>query len=157
MKTRHIVIALGLAVSVGGALAQTTWKSTCTSSGSGTPETVGEGLTFSISTSICTVVGGPLDGSVMTANSMWENVKGASTLLSGDGVFRKPGGAAAYRNNTGTMKMLMQDGKPVGWEGSGTSVFALATGSAAALKGKTSSWTAKSTGYRTYIIESKLD
>lgn len=156
MKT-HFVIALGLAVSVGGALAQTTWKSTCTSSGSGTPETVGDGHTFSISASTCSVVGGPLDGSVMTVHGMWENVKGAGTLLSGDGIARKPGGIAVYRNGSGTMKTIMQDGKPVGWEGSGTTVFPLATGSLAMLKGKTSTWTVKSTGYRTYSIESKLD
>lgn len=158
MKTTFsFCIALGLALGAGGALAQTTWKLNCTSSGSGAAETVGEGHVFWVSAAACTEEGGPLGGAVATQNAIWENIKGTGTLLSGDGVARSPRGATAYRNNSGTMKMLMQDGKPVGWEATGAAVFTLATGAAASMKGKTFSWTAKATGPRTYVIETKMD
>lgn len=157
MKTCHLLLALGLAVGAGGALSQTTWKANCISSGSGAPETVGDGHVFWVSASTCVLVGGPLDGAVVTQNAIWENIKGAGTLLSGDGVVRKVGATAAYRNEGGAMKTLMQDGKPIGWEASGTTVYTLGAGSAASLKGKKSSWTAKATGPKTYVVENKLD
>ncbi len=43
MKIRHGLIVPGLALSIGGALAQTTWKTICTTSGSDASETVVEG------------------------------------------------------------------------------------------------------------------
>ena len=55
------------------------------------------------------------------------------------------------------MKTLMQEGKPVGWEASGTGVYTLGTGTAGSLKGKTVSWTARSTGPRTYVIDNKIE
>lgn len=157
MKMKLGLVALGLALGAAGAFAQTTWKISCINSGSGAAETVGEGHVFWVSSAVCTEEGGPLGGAVATQNAIWENVKGTGTLLSGDGVGRSPRGVTAYRNNAGTMKMLMQDGKVVGWEATGAGVFTLATGPAAAFKGKAFSWTAKSTGHRTYTIESKLD
>jgi hypothetical protein len=156
-KTFGFCIALGLALSAGGALSQTTWKLNCITSGGGGPEPVGEGHVFWVSAATCVEEGGPLGGAVATQNAIWENVKGAGTLLSGDGVGRSPRGAMAYRNNSGTMKFIMQDGKPVGWEASGAGVYTMATGAAAAMKGKTFSWTAKATGPRTHVIEIKSD
>jgi hypothetical protein len=157
MKTRHWLISVGLALCVGGAFAQTTWKMTCTVSGSGAPETVGEGQNLWVGPATCMEEGGPLPGGVVTQNSIWEHVKGAGTLLSGDGVSRNPGGTYAYRTNSATMKTLMQDGKPVGWEASGTGVYTLGAGTAGSLKGKTVSWTARSTGPRTYVVDNKIE
>lgn len=157
MKKCHSLIALGIAICAGGALAQTAWKANCITSGSGAPEVLGEGHVFWVAAATCVIEGGPVDGAVITQNAIWENVKGAGTLLSGDGVVRKPGGVAAYRLNNATMKVLAQDGKPVGWEASGSTFYTLGTGSAASLKGKTASWTARATGPKTYVIENKLD
>jgi hypothetical protein len=79
------------------------------------------------------------------------------SLLSADGVVRKPGSTGAYKLTSGTITILMQDGKPAGWTGSGTGVYTMGVGDAAPLKGKPFSWTAKATGPRSYVIESKLD
>jgi hypothetical protein len=157
MKTRHLLISLVLSLGVGGALAQTTWKMTCASSGSGGLEKAGEGHVFWVSAATCVDEGGPLSGGVVTQNAIWENINGVGTLLSGDGVSRRPDGAYVYRTSSATMKMLMKEGKPVGWEASGTGVYTLGSGAAASLKGKSISWTARSTGPRTYVIDNKID
>jgi hypothetical protein len=43
MKIRHGLIVPRMALGIGCALAQTTWKTICTTRGSGAPETVVEG------------------------------------------------------------------------------------------------------------------
>ncbi|MBI5275885.1 MAG: hypothetical protein HY854_05440 [Burkholderiales bacterium] len=157
-NTANVLIGLGLALCAGGALGQTSWRMNCISSGSGAPEPVGEGHAFWVAAAACVEEGGPLgSNAVATQNTIWENFKGAGTILSGDGVGRSPNGAIAYRQNGGTMKVLMQDGRPVGWEASGSGVWTLATGAAAPFKGKTFAWTAKPTGPRTYVIDVKVN
>jgi len=103
------------------------------------------------------VAGGPLDGSVVTQNTLWDNDRGTVTILSADGVARKVGGTAVYKVTAGTLTYVMQDGKPVGWTAAGKGAYTLATGNMAALAGKSYSWTARSTSPRTYSIESTLD
>lgn len=162
MKTplRFLMTALGLALAAGAAFGQT-WKTHCTSIGPGTPEPLGdrEGHGLSVASSVCTVEGGPLNGGITTQQVIWEGDrdKGASTLLSGDGVTRKPGTTAAFRNTAGTLTWVMKDGKPAGWTASGTGVMTMAVGEAASMKGKSISWIGKATGPRTYVIESKVD
>lgn len=163
MKTqlRFALAALGLALAAGAAFGQTTWKTHCTNIGPASSEPLGdrEGHGLSVANSVCTVEGGPFSGGVTTQQVIWEGdqAKGASTLLSGDGVTRKPGATSAYRNTAGILTYVMKDGKPAGWTASGTSVITMAVGEAASLKGKTVSWTGKATGPRTFVIESKLD
>jgi len=160
MKTRSrlLVCSLGLALAAGSALAQGVWKSSCTNSGGAGPEPLGtEGRALAVASATCTVEGGPMSGSVVTQNAIWEFDRGDGTLLSADGVARKPGSAAAYKLTSGTVTTVMKDGQPVGWTGSGTLVYTLGTGDAAGLKGKSFSWTGRATGPRTYVIESKPD
>jgi hypothetical protein len=153
-----LLIALGLTLTVGGAFGQTTWKTVCTNSGGAAPEPLGrEGLALSVASATCIADGGPMSGGVVTQNALWESDKGTGTLLSADGVVRKPGSTAAYKLLTGTLNTVMKDGKPAGWTGSGKGVYTLAVGEAASLKGKTFSWTGKATGPRTYVIESTLE
>lgn len=150
--------AFALVLACGLSMAQSL-KSTCMNVGAGTVEPVGdrEGHALQVSEGTCMSEGGLLDGAVMTQNTIWEHDKGGSTILSADGVARKPGAIAAYRLTAGSLNMLMQDGKPAGWTASGKGVYTAAGGSAAALAGKTFSWTARATGPRSYAIETKLD
>lgn len=163
MKTplRFLLTALGLMLAPGAAFAQTTWKAHCTNIGPAASEALGdrEGHGLSVANSVCTVEGGPFNGGVTTQQVIWEGdqAKGASTLVSGDGVTRKPGATSAYRNTAGTLTYVMKDGKPAGWTASGTSVITIAVGEAASMKGKSVSWTGRATGPRTFVIESKVD
>lgn len=160
MKTplRFLMTVLGMAFVTGAAFGQT-WKAHCTSIGPGGAEPLGdrEGHGLAVASAVCTVEGGPLNGGITTQQVIWEGDKGTSTLLSGDGVTRKPGTTAAFRNTAGTLTMVMKDGKPAGWTASGTSVITTAVGEAASMNGKSVSWTGRATGPRTYVIESKLD
>jgi len=62
------------------------------------------------------------------------------------GASRTPGATLTFQDLDGTVEVIMTDGKPTGWKGSGHSLITLATGSAASFKGKKLEWTAKSTG-----------
>jgi hypothetical protein len=162
MKTNIATIngfaALALALGSGLAVAQTA-TSTCMSFGPNVPEPIGdrEAHAIQVAAASCTTEGGPLDGAVMTQNTIWEIDKGTMNILSADGVSRKPGTVAAYRVTAGTLNWVIQDGKPVGWTAAGKGVYTLTSGSAASLAGKTFSWTGRATGPRTYVIEAKID
>lgn len=157
---RSLVIAFGLTLATGVVVGQT-WKAHCINTGPAVFEALGdrEGHGISVVNAVCTIEGGPLDGGVSTQSVIWEGdrAKGTSTLLGGEGVTRKPGTTAVYRNTAGTLTTVMKDGKPAGWTASGTSLMAIAAGEAAPMNGKSISWTAKATGPRTYVIENKLD
>jgi hypothetical protein len=158
---KHVWIAAGfvsLALTAGNALAQVS-KYNCTNNGPNLPEPLGdrEGHFLLVAAGSCVIEGGVLDGTVVSQNTIWDNDKGVVTILSADGVARKPGSVAVYKVTGGTLSYIMQDGKPAGWTASGKGVYTLAVGGAAALAGKSYSWTARATGPRTYSIESKLD
>jgi hypothetical protein len=150
--------ALGLALAASGAFAQISEKINCTSSGGAAPEPLGaEGRALAVATATCITEGGALSGGVATQNGLWEIDKEKMLLLSADGVVRKPGSILTYKLTSGTITMLVQDGKPAGWTGSGTGVYTTGSGEAAMMKGKSFSWTGTATGPRTHVIESKLD
>jgi hypothetical protein len=153
--------ALTVAAMCGNAYAQAVMpsKSMCANAGANGMEPVGdrEGHAVQVSHGTCRLVGGPLDGAVMATNTIWEHDKGAAKALSGDGVIRKPGAMAAYRLSSGTFAFVMKDGKVAGWTASGKAMYTMATGTAAALAGKSFSWTAQPTGASEYVIESVLD
>ena len=153
-----IAASLVLLASSGLTMAQSS-KHTCMNVGPNLPEPLGdrEGHAVSVADGSCMIEGGLLDGTVQTQHTIWEFDKGAMNILSGDGVSRKPGVAVAYRVTAGSLTYVMKDGKPVGWNASGKGVFTLATGAAAALAGKTFTWTGYATGPRSYILESKVD
>ena len=150
--------SLVLLTGAGMAMAQSA-KHTCMNVGPNLPEPLGdrEGHAVLVADGSCTLEGGLLDGTVQTQRTIWELDKGAMTILSADGVNRKPGTTAAYRVTAGSMTYVMKDGKPVAWKASGTGVFTLATGAAAAWAGKPFTWTALATGPRSYVMESKVD
>lgn len=98
-----------------------------------------------------------MNGGVATQHALWEFEKGRMLLLSGDGVVRKPGSVLTYKLTSGTGTLLIKDGKPAGWTGSGTGVYTAGSGDAAMLKGKTFTWTGRATGPGTHVIESTHD
>lgn len=157
MKALDLALAVALATGAHAVAAQTTWKAHCTNIGPGIPEALADGSVLIIGTASCIVDGGPLDGAVVTQNVLWENSHGTSTLVSGDSVVRKPGSIAAIRNTSGTLKTIVKEGKPAGWEGSGTSLWVTGSGAGAAMKGKTIHWTARATGPRTYVVDNRVD
>lgn len=154
-------VALSLTLAGSAAMAQsgTSSKSLCISTGAAAMEPVGdrEGHTLQNSLGTCRVEGAAFDGAVVTVYATWEQDKMTGTLLSGDGILRKPGALAAYRQLTGQRSLVVQDGKVVGWTATGKSVFTLAAGTFSAYAGKTFSWTAKSTAPNQFVIDSTID
>lgn len=159
MKTHYgLLAAWGLALAAGGAFGQLSEKVNCVTSGGAAPEPLGaDGRALAVASATCITEGGALSGGVATQSGLWEIDKGQMLLLSADGVVRKPGSVLTYKLTSGTITLLMQDGKPAGWTGFGTGVYTTGSGEAAAMKGKSFSWTGRATGPRTHVIESKLD
>jgi hypothetical protein len=158
MKAAFVCAAgLGLALASSGPLAQISWKSTCTNTGTGSAESLAEGHTLTVGAATCVIEGGPLHGAVSTQGAMWETVKGEATLLSGDGVVRKPGTTAVYRLTGGRMTLLTKEGRPAGWTARGSGVFTLGVGEGTVLKGRPYSWTANATGPGKYAVEVTVD
>jgi hypothetical protein len=134
-------------------------RTVCNSHGSNWNEPIGDrdGHTVQVAEGNCTVQGGPFDGAVLTQQTIWEFDKGSGTMLSSQGVYRKPGAMGAYVNSAGTLTFQIVDGKVTGWSASGKGRIALATGSAASYAGRTYSWIARPNGNRSYIVEATYD
>ena len=160
-SVRLAILGSTLLIGTGGLFAQSgsTSKSICMSTGSSTPEAIGDrdGHFVQVSTSTCRIEGGPLDGGVMTQNSIWEMDKANANLTSGNGVVRMAGGVAIYQTTGGSRTLIIKDGKVAGWTASGKSVFVTGAGSAAAVAGKPFSWTARLTGLNQYTIDTVMD
>lgn len=138
------------------ALAQTSaFRAVCNNHGANLPEPVGDrdGHRLQIAEGNCLVQGGLLDGAVLTEQTFWEFDKGTGTMLSSQGIYRRPGAMATYTNTDGAMSFQSTDGRITGWTAGGKGRFAMASGSAASLSGKTYRWTARPTGPRSYVIE----
>jgi hypothetical protein len=101
----------------------------------------------------CFGVDGLLKEAVYTATgiSEWDGPQGTQ-LLTG-GVHRVSGGLAVTQMLQGAGSIILKDGKPAGWETHGKSVFKFASGTLAALSGKTVSYTSQLTGLNRFSIE----
>jgi hypothetical protein len=123
-------------------------KLLCYAVGNSQPEPIGdrEGHAVAADQYTCRVEGGLLDGGVVTGGTIWEYDKINATLLSGSGVIRKPGAVAAFQNTESKLTMTLSEGKVTGFTGTGRGHWTMATGTAAALKGKTYSYTFTATG-----------
>ena len=100
---------------------------------------------------------GPFAGGVMTSTNIWEWDKTNAVLVSSNSVIRKPGATAVLKGIDGKMSQTVADGKVTGVTSSGRTTILLATGTAASLAGKSTTWTAKSTGPGQYRMESKVE
>lgn len=130
-------------------------RDVCREMGNNAPEPLADrqGHSIFFSESSCKVMEGPTAGAVMTQSALYEWDGPTATMISAYGVDRTPGTAVAFQGLDGKIELTMTDGKPTGWTGSGHSIVTLATGNWASLKGKTISWTAKSTGPHEYEID----
>jgi len=147
----------------GGATAESahSYRLACQAVGSSPPEPLGdrEGHALTVGQVTCRVEGGPLDGAVQTGTGIWEWNGPNGVVLSGMGVVRKPGATAVIQVMEGKAAVTVVDGKITGTALSGRAVYKIATGSAAALQGKTYSFTAATTGepQNYWTVDIKLD
>jgi hypothetical protein len=147
--------ALGLIGASGFALAETIGRYECSFVGAASQEPIGDRTGHSLSSNqfSCFGLDGLLKGAVYTGSSIgeWEGPQG--TLFYTGGIHRAPGGLAVTQLTEGTGSVIMKDGKAAGFENSGKAVFKFASGTLAALSGKTVKFAAKSTGVARFNIE----
>lgn len=149
-----------LALHSGAVCAQsTTSKSSCTVMGATYLEPVGDRDGHSLQTSVanCRIEGGDFDGAVSSLHTVWEQDKLNGNVLSGDGVLRKPGAMASYRQISGQRTYVLKDGKVVGWTATGKAIYNLASGGFAAYAGKSFTWSARSTMPGQFAIETAME
>ena len=140
--------SLGLIGTSGLAFADMVGRYECTIVGASAPEPIGDrtghgiqGIQYS-----CVGVDGLLKGAVLTGNAMveWDGPK--STFLAASTAHRAPGGAVVGQLLEGKGSIALKDGKPVGQDASGKMVIKLASGTFAALSGKTLNWVSRPAG-----------
>lgn len=94
---------------------------------------------------------------MLTGVQVWEFDKTNAANVGGTGITRKPGATLVYQSTEGKLALTMADGKPTGSTGSGRGVYKLGTGAAAALNGKTYSYTFATTGPFQFVVDVKVD
>ena len=119
------------------------------------PEPIGDHPDHNLLTAeySCVGIDGLLKGAVYTASNTveWDGPKG--TFLVGSGVHRMPGGRAVMQMIEGTAATVMKDGKLVGNETSGKGIIKFASGSFAALSGKTIKFVTKPVNPIRFTVE----
>jgi hypothetical protein len=153
-------VVLPFAAFAPSAIAQEVSKFSCqTVGGSNTPEPLGdrEGHGITVTTASCRIVGGVLDGSLLTAQEIWEWDGTNAKMLLESGVFRKPGPIATYELTEGKLALTMTDGKVTGFTASGKGRYPTATGTAASVAGKSWTWKSWPSGAGQWAGEATLD
>lgn len=105
----------------------------------------------------CLGVEGAVLGTLYTGSvtSEWDGPQGK--YIAGGGTIRGAGGLAVSFLTEGTGSMVMKDGKPIGTQGSGKGAFQFASGTLAALSGKTDTWQTKPAGFGRFTLEFRTD
>jgi hypothetical protein len=159
--TKQLAIVLTTAALSASVVAQTPAvdKNLCTFIGVNPQEQLNDrqGHAISISQFTCKAEGGVLDGAVMTGSQIYEWNGVNAVGLAGYGVYRKPGATVIYVNDEMKNMLIMADGKVTGFASSGRGHYALATGTAASLNGKTYTYSAKPIGPGQFLLEAKVD
>ena len=145
--------AVVLMAVTGYARSETVGRYECNVIGAVAQEAIGNGHTLSSLQYSCVGVDGVLKGAVVTAvsSSEWDGPKG--TYIASMGIHRAPGGFAIGQLTEGTGSVVMKDGKPVGTEASGKTLFKFASGTLASLSGKTVKFSTKLTGPNQFELE----
>ena len=147
--------AIGCIAASGSAFADPIGRYECSVYGIQAPEPIGDRSGHSLVTTqfSCFGVDGLLKNAVYSAVNVseWDGPK-ASQLQAG-GTHRVAGGLAVTQILDGTQSMIIKDGKPIGSEGTGTAAVRFASGTLAAMSGKTLKFTTKSTGPSRFILE----
>jgi hypothetical protein len=143
MKTFALVAALTIVASP--ALAGSLAKYSCGVIGAPSPE--GADKKIVVASFVCHGTEGMVKDAVMTGRSIFDVEK--KVYLSGQNVIRSPGGLAVVQMVEGTRTY---DGdKWVSSQGKSKSVYA--SGTFAAMNGKTDSWVAKPDGFNHFTVE----
>lgn len=157
----HAAVVAALACPATAALAQaaSTFRLHCYTVGSSPQEALGdrEGHAISMGEFVCRTEGGPLDGALATGQNIWEWNGTNATALGGISLTRGPRGMSAYQAIEGKLALVLADGKPAGFTGSGHGKIMLATGAAAATNGKILSWSLKSTAPGQFVVDARYD
>jgi hypothetical protein len=154
---------VGIILGVVGAasVAQTplTFRFLCQSVGIGPQEALGdrEGHNLSVTNYSCRVEGGPLEGGLVTGNTIYEWDKINGTGLAGNGVVRKPGATAVFQLADFKNTLTVADSKVTGFLATGHGTYKLATGSATSLAGKTFSYTSRPNGPGQFVVDIKVE
>jgi hypothetical protein len=139
----------------GFAFAETIGRFECSIIGTASPEAIGDwgGHGLASVQFSCFGVDGLLKGAVYTGSNIseWDGPRG--TYLSAGGIYRAPGGLAVTQLVDGTASVIMKDGKPVGAETSGKTALKFASGTLAALSGKTVKFASQPTGAGRFNLE----
>ncbi len=101
----------------------------------------------------CVGVDGLLKGGVYTAISASEVDGLQVTFHLAGGVHRTAEGLAVVQSLEGTGSTVMQEGRPARFPASGKLIFKLASGTLAALSGKTFKWATKPIGFNRFDME----
>lgn len=161
LHTSHVAVALALGIIGTHSVAQTSipYKCICQNIGTSPQEQLGdrEGHTIAVHSYSCRVEGGPLDGAVLTGMGVYDWDKTNAIGITGNGVGRKAGAVVVYQLGEFKNSLTMVDGKVTGFLGSGQGIYKLATGTAAALAGKTFSYTVRPAGFNQFVLDAKID
>lgn len=161
MKNLFLISATAVALTLTSAVgrAQTvapTFSLACERTGVSPLEPLGdrEGHAMSVSHYTCRVTGGPLDSGVLTGTQNWEWQGPNAAGLGGGGVVRHGKGALVYSYLPGSkINLKMDNGKVVGFTGSGAGRYMMATGAASAFANKTFMYTVQSTGFSQFAVD----
>ena len=160
---RLSVLSLLLALAVAGyqtdALAQAKTSLVCTAIGNNAPDVLDakQAHTLGNSDFSCRLEGGPLDKGWATGHQVYEYFGPKGVGKAGFGVVRHPEGSAVWVNEIMQIELKMQEGKVTGFHSTGKGRYAMATGAAKDLEGKTYSYVGRPTGPGQFIIEVTLD
>ncbi|MBR0801849.1 hypothetical protein JQ615_41710 [Bradyrhizobium jicamae] len=159
MKLRVSLCVVSFLSSTGLAIAEPIGRYECSIVGQVNQQPIGdkEGHRLVDLLSSCVGVDGLFKGATYSASSVseWDGMKG--TYVGGTGVVRSPGGLAVNQITEGVGSVVMKDGKPAGSEGSGKGLFKFASGTLAALSGKSVRWEARPIGFNRYSLEVTTD
>ena len=157
LTATFVCSALSLIAATGFARADTIGRYQCAIIGAIAQEPIGvrDGHVLLSFVYSCQGVDGLLKEAVSTAVSVseWDGPKG--TYLASLGLHRAPGGFAVGQLLEGTASLVMKDGKPIGAESTGKTVFKFASGTLAALSGRTVNFTTKPVGIGRFELEFK--
>ena len=153
--TTFLCSALSSVGASGFAFAETIGRLECSIIGTASPEPIGGRTGHSLASVqfSCFGVDGLLKGAVSTGSNIseWDGPQG--TFLSAGGNYRAPGGLAVTNSWKITGSVIMKDGEPVGAETSGKTIFKFASGTLAALSGKTVKFVSQPTGAGRFNLE----
>lgn len=160
---RRLALALAWAA-VGGALAvpaladsKVTYASDCRITDTVRLENFGpHGEAAELSHFSCRISGGPLHGAAVTGTNIWDTADEAGGLLGSIAVAETPDARVMYEVHDVVRRAQTRDGRVVGWEATSWGIYKAASGSAAALAGRTFTSVVRFTGPRTYTIANTI-